>query len=115
MSDTRETLAEIARLGRYASSRRQDFSPSSPCDWSPHVIVDPETGLPFSDASAWQLICKLLDECPESFHEMRLRKPPGQIAFESVLTLPSHDCIYIKVQLFQGKAYGRSFHRSTKE
>lgn len=115
MGDTKEKLAEIARLGRYASSRRQDFSPSSPCDWSPHVIVDPETGLPFSDASAWQLICKQLDESPESFHEVRLRKPPGQIAFETVLTLPSHDRVYIKVQLFQGKAYGRSFHLSTKE
>jgi len=115
VGDTKEKLAEIARLGRYASSRRQDFSPSSPCVWCPHVIVDPETGLPFSDASTWQLICKHLDECPESFQEVRLRKPPGQIAFETVLTLPSNDRVYIKVHLFQRKAYGRSFHISTKE
>jgi putative zinc finger/helix-turn-helix YgiT family protein len=115
VDDTRNTLAEIARLGRYSSTRRQEFSPSSPCEWSPHVIVDPETGLPFLDASAWQLICRKLEESPESFREVRLRKPPGQIAFETVLTLPSKDCVYIKVQLFQGKAHGRSFHRSTKE
>jgi hypothetical protein len=56
-----------------------------------------------------------LDERPESFQEVRLRKPPGQIAFETVLTLPSNDRVYIKVQLFRGKAYGRSFHISTKE
>ena len=115
MIETAETLAEIARLGRYSRTRRQDFSPSSPCDWSPHVIVDPETGLPFSDASAWQLICQQLEESPESFHEVKLRKPPGQIAFETVLTLATKDRVYIKVQLFQGKAYGRSFHLSTKE
>jgi hypothetical protein len=80
------------------------------------VIVDPETGLPFSDASAWQLICNLLDECPESFQEVRLRKPPGQVAFWTVATLGSSNVsVYIKVQFFQGKAYGRSFHLSTKE
>jgi hypothetical protein len=56
-----------------------------------------------------------LDESPEAFQEVMLRKPLGQIAFETVLTLTSEDRVYIKVQLFQGKAYGRSFHLPTKE
>ena len=44
-----------------------------------------------------------------------LPKPPGQIAFETVVSLHKGARLYIKVQLFQGKAFGRSFHRSTKE
>lgn len=86
-----------------------------PCDWSPHVIENPETGMPFSDASAWELICKIVEESPEAFRHLKLQKPPGQIAFETVFTLPSGVRVYIKVQLFQGKAFGRSFHISTKE
>ncbi len=115
MGDTRKTLAEIARLGRYASSRRNDFSPASPCDWDPYGIVNPETGLPFSDASAWELICRLLVERPESFQEVRLDRPPGQTAYAIEVTLPENVRVYIKVQLSQGKARGRSFHLSTKE
>ena len=116
MGDSREKLAEIALLGRYAKTRRNDFSPSVPCRWEPLTVENPENGSPFSDASAWELICKLLDEHPESFREIRLDKPPGQFAYWTVITLgPPNVPVYIKVQLFQGKAYGRSFHISTKE
>ena len=79
------------------------------------MIENPETGLPFSEPSAWQLICKLVEERPESFRQVRLHKPVGQIAFETVFTLPNDVRVYIKVQLFHGKAHGRSFHISTKE
>jgi len=47
--------------------------------------------------------------------DLHSSSPPGQIAFETVVSLPKGARLYIKVQLFQGKAFGRSFHRSTKE
>lgn len=115
MGDLDTVLAEIGRLGRHADSRRNHFSPGMPCDWNPYVIENPETGLPFSESSAWQLICKLVEEHPEAFRKLKLKCPPGQIAFETISTLPSGVHVYIKVQLFQGKAHGRSFHISTKE
>jgi len=46
---------------------------------------------------------------------MKLDKPPGQIAYWTVVTLSTGVCVYIKVQLQRGKAHGRSFHISTKE
>ena len=108
-------LAQIGRLGRHGGSRLNDFSPGMPCVWNPYAIVNSETGIPFSDASAWELICRILEESPESFQQLTLQKPPGQVAFETVFTLASGVRVYIKVQLFRGKAFGRSFHISTKE
>lgn len=114
MGDSREMLSEIARLGRWAASRRNAFTPSAPCDWQPHAIENPGSGMPFTDASAWELICGLLDQSPESFEEVVLDRPPGQIAFATVHMLSSGIRVYIKVQLSGGKAHGRSFHISTK-
>ena len=115
MKDLSGNLAQIGRLGRFAKSRSQRFSPGMPCDWNPYAIENPETGIPFSDASAWELICKLVAECPESFRPKILEKPAGLVAFEAVVPLQNGVRLYIKVQLFQGRAHGRSFHISTKE
>ena len=115
MGDYGKVLAEIGRLGRYAGSRTNQFSRGMPCVWNPYVIENPESGSPFSDASAWELICKIIEECPEEFRQLKLQKPAGLVAFETVYTLPNRVRVYIKVQLFQGKAHGRSFHISTKE
>lgn len=104
--------AEIARLGRYAKTRTQAFSPAMPCEWQALSIENPETGLPFGDSGAWELICRLLDEQPEIFIEKKLDKPPGAIAYWAVVTLADSVEIYVKIQLWNGKAHGRSFHRS---
>lgn len=115
MGDTTEILKEICRLGRSSTTRSNEFSSTAPCRWNPYAIENPETTFPFSDASAWELICRTLDETPELFTEMKLDKPPGQIAYWTVVTLSTGVCVYIKVQLQRGKAHGRSFHISTKE
>jgi hypothetical protein len=115
VGDQGTDLAEIGRMGQHAKSRTQRFSSGMPCDWNPFVIENPDTGMPFSDASAWEMICRLLKESPEIFRSVRLQKPAGLEAFETVVELPSRVRVYIKVQLFQGKAHGRSFHISTKE
>jgi hypothetical protein len=44
-----------------------------------------------------------------------LKQPPGALAFQRVVQLPSGIRVFIKVQLFNGKAFGRSFHISTQE
>ena len=115
MGCKRETLAEIGRLGQYAQSRRHDFLPDEPCQWAPQTIVCPETGMCFSDRSAWGLICELLLHHPEMFEEVILKIPPGQVAYQTVHTLSDGTRVYIKVQLSQGKARARSFHISEVE
>lgn len=115
MGDLGNALAEIGRLGRYARTRVNQFSSGMPCVWNPYAIENPESGLPFSDASAWELICRIIGECPEGFRQLKLQKPAGLVAFETVYTLPNHVRVYIKIQLFQGKAHGRSFHIANKE
>jgi hypothetical protein len=115
VANAKETLAEIARLGRQSRHRLNDFSDSAPCRWQPHTVENPETGLPFTDASAWEFICDRLEAYPEQFVETKLEKPAGQIGYVTVVTLePTNVLVYIKVQLVQGRARGRSFHISTK-
>ena len=114
-SKAKATLIEISRLGRHSKTRNQDFFVSSPCRWDPSTITNPETGLPFSDASAWELICNLLETQPEAFQELVLRKPPGKLAYATVVSLGSDAVrVYIKVELTCGRARGRSFHISTE-
>lgn len=115
MDELGKCLEEIGRLGRHAKSRLNQFSREMPCVWNPYSIENPETGMPFSDASAWELICRILEKYPQNFRQLRLDKPAGQIAYETVHILANGVRVYIKVQLFQGKAFGRSFHISTKE
>jgi cystathionine beta-lyase family protein involved in aluminum resistance len=69
----------------------------------------------FSDGGAWGLECDLLEEHPETFEEVVLRVPPGQVAYQTVHTLSDGTRVYIKVQLSQGKARARSFHISEVE
>lgn len=109
------SLAEIERLGRHSKTRRQEFSRSSPCRWNPYTITNPVTGLPFNDASAWELICNLLRTRVEIFREVVLKKPKGKLAYAAVIVLgPNQVRVYIKVQLVCGLALGRSFHISTE-
>jgi hypothetical protein len=109
------TLAELERLGRHSKTRNQDFSESSPCRWDPYTITNPETGLPFNDASAWEFICNLLQTQAALFKEVVLKKPPGKLAYTTVISIgPDQVRIYIKVQLTCGRARGRSFHISTE-
>jgi hypothetical protein len=111
--DRDAALAEIARLGRFARTRVNDFQPRSPSRWDPTTVLNPETGLPFCDASAWQFICDLIESDPDEFAELILDKPPGQIAYWRTVTLSNGLCVYIKVQFVGGIARGRSFHIST--
>jgi hypothetical protein len=106
---------EIAELGCHTSTRRNDWSATIPCDWAPTTVENPETGIPFSDDSAWRLICKLLESGYE-FHPVDMRKPPGEVGYETKIQLRCDlPVVYIKVQLRHGKAWGRSFHNDLRK
>ena len=68
--------------------------------------------MPFNERSAWGLICHLLEQNPESFQEVTLERPPGEIAYATVHTLRNGTRVYIKVQHSRGNARARSFHIS---
>jgi len=75
-------------------------------------VLNPETGLPFTDAGAWNFIADLLD-AGHPIVEVRLRRPPGETAFEMVVDMGKNASqIYIKVQIMKGLICGRSFHHS---
>ena len=105
---------EIARLGKNPATRRNQWSPDVPCDWAPTAVENPETGMPYSDESAWWLICSLL-EAGHPFQPVQMKKPPGEVAYETKVRL-RHDLplVYIKVQIRHGRAWGRSFHNDLR-
>jgi hypothetical protein len=101
---------ELLRLARHRGTRRQSWSPEMPCDWSPTTVPNPQTGIPFTDESAWNLICELLER-EHHFDEVELHKPPGAMAYATTIRLQADlSPVYIKIQLRDGKAWGRSFH-----
>jgi hypothetical protein len=106
---------EMARLARNSRRRFHQHTKSMPCDWSPGVVENPETGMPFTDVSAWELICTLLEDESQIFRELTLRQPPGCKAFETTCRLGKNlPEIYIKVQLWQEQIICRSFHPSLR-
>jgi hypothetical protein len=101
---------ELLRLAQHRATRRQSWSPSMPCDWSPTAIENPQTGMPFSDESAWDLICDLL-RGGQAFEEVQLEKPADTIGYVTTFRFAANSpAIYIKLQLRHGIVWGRSFH-----
>ena len=116
-SDVRMSIPEsvredLARRARNKKVRQSKFKPEAPCDWRPGQVLTPESGLPFSDAGAWNFIADLL----EAGHEVTtliLEKPPGKTAYVMVAKGYS-GCpnIYIKLTMSRNIINGRSFHDS---
>jgi len=52
---------EIALLARRKYARFVPRTREMPCDWRPTAVINPETGMPFTDASAWNLIADLAE------------------------------------------------------
>jgi hypothetical protein len=109
-----QVRAELLRLARYSATRRQSWSPEMPCDWSPTAIENPQTGIPVTDESAWNLICDLL-QGNHPFEEIQLQKPPDAVAYATTIQMaPDSPAIYIKIQLRHGLIWGRSFHTNLR-
>jgi hypothetical protein len=105
---------ELIRLAMKKQCRRTDWSSAIPCDWAPQTVWDPRFGMFFTDAGAWAYIIDLLESGRE-FTAAKLKRPPETVGYEIVLRLALNlPELYIKIQIFQEKIWGRSFHNSTK-
>lgn len=104
----------MIRRARDKRLRFVEFDPREPCVWNPTQVLNPESGLPFTDISAWHYIAEQLEAgCEVSIVSLRL--PPGETGYELLLSGASgQPKIYIKVRLYRDKIKGRSFHNSTR-
>jgi hypothetical protein len=101
---------ELSRLGRFGATRSNAWTRSLPCDWSPGTVQNPTTGMPFTETSAWELICDLLDG-EQEFELKVMDCPAGQVALITKAQLSdSGPVVYIKLHIYRGKALCRSFH-----
>jgi hypothetical protein len=103
---------ELVRYARDKNARQSSFSAAAPCEWRPFEVLNPETGIPFNDVSAWNFLADLL----ENGHQCEtivLDKPQGQIGYVVLVAgYEPKSTIYIKVSLSKNKINGRSFHLS---
>ena len=104
----REQLALLCRRGR---NRRVALN--LPCDWHPMTVYNQRTGMPFTEAEAFEAIADALLEATIEVTVVTLRIPPGKTAYELLIPQPNGCApIYAKVQLGSGQVLARSFHYS---
>lgn len=101
------------------SSRTHVWRPNIPTEWQPNTVINPETkshdfpsGIPFSEDAAWRFVAALLRQ-GWPLERKNLDHPPNTVGYE-MKVLISERVLYIKVALWKGGVYGRSFHLSTR-
>jgi hypothetical protein len=106
---------ECIQLAKSRHCRRTDWSPQVPCEWKPQTVWNPSTEMFFTDAGAWDYIIELLESGLQFSEVQNMRKPPGTVGYEVVTKLaPNLPDLYIKIQVYKGRIWGRSFHNSTR-
>lgn len=109
-----EVRRELARLARRKDLRIVQWTRVRPCEWRPTEVINPGSGLPFTDVRAWEYIADLLD-AGQPLEEVMLDQPPGEVAYVMIVILePYVPALYIKVQFVRGRVLGRSFHYSDR-
>lgn len=110
-----EIRRQLISLARQKHCRVVAFSRERPVDWRPTQIINPEVGLPFSDAGAWEFIAQQL-EAGQPLTEIVLDKPPGKSGYVMIIHLvDERPSLYVKLELGgAGKVFGRSFHYSER-
>lgn len=104
----------MASRARDKRLRFVEFSVDAPSVWTPTQVLNPESGLPFTDISAWHFIAVQI-ECGCPIRLVDLRFPPGATGYEMVLDgAVGQPGIYVKVALHGNKIKGRSFHNATR-
>ena len=108
-----ELRRQLAAVARSRHSRMVGLpSRGLPSDWRPYTVRNPESGLPFTEASAWELLVQLLED-GHPMQETVLDHPPGARGFVLLVDLEgSSQTLYVKVQLGARCVIGRSFHYS---
>jgi hypothetical protein len=109
-----ELRAEMVRRARDKRFRFVEFDDLEPCVWNPTQVLNPTSGIPFTDITAWHFIADQLEAgCMVS--TVRLRVPPGDTGYEFYFQgAAGQPDIYVKVRLHRDKIKGRSFHNSTR-
>ncbi len=113
MGDELEEIRhQLVVLCQRKGARKSEWSINCPTEWQPTTVIEPQTGLPFTDAGAWEFVAEKLRDGLE-LETVQLERPPGSIGY--VLKIPLGDRkLYVKLQLGAGKVVGRSFHYSTE-
>ena len=103
-----EIRRQLVTLCRRARARQLGW----PRDWRVHQVMNPRTGVPFTEASAWEYIAEVL-ESGHAYQVLILERPAGAKAFVLLIAQgPGVPEIYVKLQLGAGIVIGRSFHYS---
>lgn len=111
-ADLERIRHQLVVLCQRKKARTSEWSIHCPTEWQPTTVIDPQSGLPFTDAGAWEFVAESLENGLE-LETVQLEKPPGSIGY--VLKIPVGDRqLYVKLQLGAGKVVGRSFHYSTE-
>lgn len=77
-----EIRRQLAALARSRHSRTVGIPIRGlPSDWRPYTVTNPESGLPFTEAAAWNLLVQLLEE-GHPVLETTLDHPLGARGFE---------------------------------
>jgi hypothetical protein len=80
--------------------------------WEPLSTTNLETGLPYSEPAAWEVIATSLEDMSVEIRALTLRSPPGAIGYEWLIRRPGNSSLYVKIQIAAtGRSVlGRSFH-----
>ena len=113
-SDLEAVRHELARLARRKECRIEVWTRERPTEWNPDQVLNPESGLPFTRAGAWEFAAQLLDS-GHPITEVEMHQPPNEKGYVMEVELePGSPKLYIKLQLSRGKVIGRSFHYSLR-
>ena len=109
--DTRKLLISLLRRPRRDRKRSRE----RPRKWHPTTVNNPETGFPFTPASAREFVASTLED-GHPVQEIKLEKPPGARAYAFTIELEPHrPPLYVKLELGPSQVFGRSFHYSDRD
>ena len=112
MTISENTRRQIAVLARRSRARSSTFTPDRPTEWRPHEVLSPESGLPYTEPGAWDLVARRIEEGHE-VEVIALRRPRGATGYVMKIFLePGRPLLYVKVEVRSGRILGRSFHYS---
>lgn len=105
----------LANLCENKKCRVSGFSPQVPTRWEPTSVINPETGMAFTEQGAWWFVAARL-RAGEEVEEIDLDIPPGKTGYVMKIDLdPARPPLYVKLHLGgSGKVFGRSFHYSER-
>lgn len=112
MAVSAEIVRQLLALAREEDKRKLDW----PHDWRPHEVTNPEDGQPFTNASAWEFVIRLLEGNADG-KVVSQRKPPGATAYVFRAVMADGWTVYVKLRFNKNRSviFGRSFHYDERQ